>query len=277
MNDADTRRRQELGAFLRQARARVSPEAAGIVAPGKRKTPGLRREEVANLAGVSAVWYTWLEQGRDIQASSDVLVALCSALRLSKSETEYVLRVGRPRVVAEPEDVVLPDAVEQLLASVNLPAYVVDRCWNIIRFNRGADLLFGLSQIPAGERNPMKMVWAPGADEQIEDWAALARRLLAEFRASYALSAGDPRFLCIADELSARSPLFAQWWTEQRVDLITPMSHATFRHPVLGRIAVHNATLQPIWSPEIVVHMFAAVDELSGQKLTMLLDGHAVG
>lgn len=271
MDDADMRRRRELGAFLRKARARVSPETAGILASGGRKTPGLRREEVANLAGVSVVWYTWLEQGRDIQASMDVLAALSGALRLSKSETEYVQRVGRPPVVDESHRIVLPEAVERLLATVNLPAYVVDRCWNIIRFNRGADLLFGLGQIPVDERNPMKMVWSPGAEELIEDWAGLARRLLSEFRASYALSAGDPRFLRIADELSARSPLFAEWWTEQVVDLTAPMSQATFRHPVVGSIAVHNATLQPTWSPEIAVHMFAAVDQPSADKLAIIL------
>lgn len=271
MDDVDTRRRGELGAFLRKARARVSPETAGIGASGKRKTPGLRREEVAELAGVSAVWYTWLEQGRDIQASVEVLTALCSALRLSKSETEYVLRVGRPPFLEDTDQIVLPEGVERLLESVNLPTYVVDRCWNIIKFNRGADLLFGLTEIPLDERNPLKMVWQSGAEEMIEDWAVLARRLLAEFRSCYALNPADPRFLRIADELSAWSPLFAQWWAEQQVDLAVPISRASFLHPVAGLIAVHNATMQPIWAPEIVVHMFAPVDEVSAGKLAALL------
>jgi transcriptional regulator with XRE-family HTH domain len=142
------RRRAALADLLRSRREALTPEAAGVAAIGRRRTPGLRREEVAQLAGVSAAWYTWLEQGRDIQPSSETLAAIARALRFSADELSHAFALaGRPlREVPAPTPLAPPPLVQAVLDALIVPAYVSDRAWPVVGWHARADQLRGYSR-----------------------------------------------------------------------------------------------------------------------------------
>jgi transcriptional regulator with XRE-family HTH domain len=209
-------RRRLLGAFIRAHRERVRPDGS----PGRRRTPGLRREELAARAAISATWCTWLEQGRPVQASPETLARLADALLLTRAERVYLFDLaGR----ADPRG--LPDAVadapEALLAIVRLldqPAYGLDRLWNACCWNAAAARLFQGWLDGDQQRNLLHYVFLePAARRLIPDWDARARRLLAEFRADYSHSFRDARVQRLVDVLRRHSPLFASAWDEHGV------------------------------------------------------------
>jgi transcriptional regulator with XRE-family HTH domain len=212
----DPDRRRLLGAFLRAHRERVRPDAS----TGRRRTPGLRREELAARAGISATWCTWLEQGRPVQASPETLARLAEALLLSRAERAYLFDLaGRGDPVALPDAVA--DAPAALLAIVDLvehPAYGLDRLWNACCWNAAATRLFH-GWLDAGfQRNLLHFVFLePCARRLIPDWELRARRLLAEFRADYSHNFRDARVQRLVDVLRRESTLFASAWDQQDV------------------------------------------------------------
>src|SRR5437588_5494648 len=153
----DAVRRGELAAFLRSRRERIKPEDVGLPPGGRRRTPGLRREEVAQLAGVGATWYTWLEQGRDVRASFDVLEAISRALGLTPAERTHLIRLGRgeeaPPCKPPPERV--SPTVRRLIENLGpSPAYVIGRRWDYLAWNRAACAVFGdFSSVPRAARH----------------------------------------------------------------------------------------------------------------------------
>ncbi|TIT20398.1 MAG: helix-turn-helix domain-containing protein, partial [Mesorhizobium sp.] len=192
-------RRRELGAFLRSRRERLSPGTAGIACGARRRTPGLRREEVAMIAGVGTTWYTWLEQGRDVRPSVEVLTALSEALRLDAVEKRHLfILAGRQqpeRRLAAPEKV--DGALLHMLQSLVLqPAYVVGRRWDVLAWNPAAVAVFGDYGLLEGDaRNIVHMVFtSPHHRRLLVDWEELARVVLASFRAESAKYVGDPDF-----------------------------------------------------------------------------------
>jgi transcriptional regulator with XRE-family HTH domain len=143
---SETASRREFGAFLRSRRARLTPNDVGLNRGFRRRTPGLRREEVAQLAGVGTTWYTWLEQGRDVRASSEVLCALADALRLDRAERQYLFQLaGRQAaeigVTSKPE--VAQPLHRMLHALTDQPAYILGRRWDVLCWNRAAEVVFG--------------------------------------------------------------------------------------------------------------------------------------
>jgi hypothetical protein len=196
----------------------------GLPHTGRRRTPGLRREEVALLAGISATWYTYLEQGRDIRASDQVLTAIASTLRLDRHEREHLFRLaGLPPAVhaeeAEPPLAAEVAAVPHLLQPQ--PAYIIDGIYDVLSCNRAADALF--PNLTATANRPANFArWTfldPAARDVVVDWEQEARGLLARLRTLAGRHPGDPRYTRLIDELNAGSPHMRAWWPQYDVQV----------------------------------------------------------
>lgn len=239
--------RRLLGAFLRTHRERLTPADAGLQGgPARRRTPGLRREEVAHLCGLSPTWYTWIEQGRDVSVSPTALARMAEALRLTTAERAYLFELARRRDPAAGS--ALADApVPALLAaveSVTAPAYVLDRLWQACAWNGPAARLF-TGWLGGPDRNLLRYVFLdPAAPDFIDDWENRARRLLAEFRADTGRRPDDPDLRDLAEELRRRSPLFARFWDDHSV-LEREGGVRTFNHPADGLLRYEQVTLIP--------------------------------
>jgi transcriptional regulator with XRE-family HTH domain len=205
-------RHAELSDFLRSRRARVQPENPN----GRRRTPGLRREEVAQLAGVGISWYTWLEQGRDIHPSPQVLDAIARVLRLDAAERAHLFHLARVEVPLPGGDYVraAPADLREFVAALGHPAYVTDPRGDIVAFNPAAA---ELTQDFGGHRNVLRWVFLVPSMRDSPTWEATARSVLARFRAEHARRVGDPDFAALIAELSAASAEFRDWWMRHEV------------------------------------------------------------
>ncbi|MDR3536771.1 MAG: helix-turn-helix transcriptional regulator [Acetobacteraceae bacterium] len=245
--------RRLLGAFLRTHRERVAPTPA-IAAAGspRRRTPGLRREEVAQLCGLSPTWYSWIEQGRDVSVSPAALARLADALHLSGAERAYLFDLARKRDPAAPapEDAdELPPALAQAVQAIDVPAYVLDRLWQARAWNDAALHLFA-GWIGGAERNLLRYVFRdPTARQFIDDWDHRARRLVAEFRADTGRLPDDPALAALVAALQAQSPLFARFWQDQDVQEREGGLRG-FNHPADGRLTFEQLTLRPASRPD---------------------------
>src|SRR4051794_16671805 len=211
-------RRDELAAFLRARRDALAPSDVGLPEGRSRRTKGLRREEIAMLAGVSVTWYTWLEQGRPINASVDVLNALARALHLDDAERHLVLALAA-RESRDPVETVehAPDALVRLITSMEpAPAYVLGPRWEFLAWNRPQSLLYPMiDRLGDDERNLLWVVFAePNARRLLADWPVQARRILAEYRSGTAAMRNDPQVVAMLDRLMAVSAEFAEWWPQ---------------------------------------------------------------
>jgi|MLJW01.1.fsa_nt_gi transcriptional regulator with XRE-family HTH domain len=217
----DPRDAAELGAFLRAARERLRPADFGVAAGRRRRTPGLRREEVAALCGVSPTWYTWIEQGRDVAASAATLRALADGLRLGRVERAHLFRLaGRTDPDPVPAAVADVEPLRLLLDAVDAPAYVLDRHWDVVAWNLAAVTLFEgwLAADASSPPNLLRYVFLdPAAARLIVDWETRAERLVAEYRADSVGLHHDAAHLALVAELSRRSELFDRAWRAQRV------------------------------------------------------------
>ncbi|HDR9803191.1 TPA: helix-turn-helix domain-containing protein [Burkholderia cenocepacia] len=206
--------RTPFGDFLRSRRKKLRPDAVGLHDGPRRRTPGLRREEVAERAGIGVDWYVRLEQGRDVNPSDATLDALARALRLDKAEAAHLRTLARrdgSRAFV-PERV--PPAVARLVAHLQQPAYVTGRRWDILAWNAAAADLLGFDRLAPADRNILVYMFeAPYARALFAaSWADEARRMIALFRASHDLYASDPAFVALVARLRAGSGEFAQWW-----------------------------------------------------------------
>ena len=191
-------RRSELGDFLRSRREKLTPKLVGLASGRRRRTPGLRREEVAELAGIGVDWYIRLEQGRAVSPSTTTVDALARALRLSKTEHSHLRGAdpGKPaRRAFQPESV--PESLRRLVEGLNRPAYVTGRRWDVLAWNAAADEIFAFNRLKEADRNVLVlMLILPRARRLFgAAWADEARRMVAQFRANRSLwSCGDPAF-----------------------------------------------------------------------------------
>ena len=251
--------RRQLGAFLRAHRERLAPAAAGIQPGGsRRRTPGLRREEVAQLAGLSPTWYGWLEQGREAAAASPAALArLAAVLQLNPAERAYLFEGAARRDPAAPEAAGGPGGgggeaeadLRAACAALAVPAYVLDRAWNAAAWNEpAADLLDGWLRGP--ERNLLRYVLLdPAARRLIVGWEERARRLAAEFRADCGrLRFRDPELEALVLGLRGASPLFARCWEDHAV-LGREGGERRFDHPRRGPLRYRQLTLVPAGRP----------------------------
>ncbi|MEU2723820.1 helix-turn-helix transcriptional regulator [Streptomyces smyrnaeus] len=219
--------RRELGTFLRSRRERVTPEQVGLPRSARRRTPGLRREELALLAGISATWYTYLEQGREIHASDQVLASLASVLRLNRHERGHLFQLaGRtPAAEAAAAEAGGSEPLAAEVAAVPLllqphPAYIIDGVYDLLSHNPAAEELFP-SLTAEADRPPNFARWvflAPVAREVLVDWEREARGLLARLRTLSGRHPGDPRHARLIDELHAGSAQVRAWWPRYDVE-----------------------------------------------------------
>ncbi|MDB5726053.1 MAG: DNA-binding protein, partial [Novosphingobium sp.] len=195
----------------------LAPRQLGLAAHGRRRTPGLRREEVAQLAGLSTTWYTWLEQGREMSMSAAALSRLADVLALSAAERDYLFQLSRrhdPRMPARANRAELPDSLRTLVDMVLAPAYVMDRLWQAQCWNGAANDLLG-TWLADGEKNLLRfMFFVPSARTFISDWEDRARRVIAEFRADTAHMPEDRPVAALIGELKEGSADFARLWSD---------------------------------------------------------------
>ena len=250
---APEEQRQELGAFLRVRRAALRPEDVGLPqGVNHRRTPGLRREELAQLAGISVSWYTRLEQGTDVQPSAKAVARVAQALQLTAAEREYLLALARrePLVVQpaanEPVSATVRDVLE---AQGDNPAYLIDARLNLLAWNRAAISVFGfaedLAAAPAEERNLLWLIFADDARTWLVDRERHARLLLAQFRDASRHQVSEPWFGRFVQRLQQRSPEFARWWSQYDVERVQE-TEKVIDHPTVGRLTLRQTVLQVV-------------------------------
>jgi transcriptional regulator with XRE-family HTH domain len=276
--DSQSARRTELAAFLRTQRARLHPADVGLPedpVPGRRRTPGLRREEVAQLSGVGVTWYTWLEQGRNIAASEQVLDALTRALRLDPDQRRHL------RALAGLATAVDRTSVDELLprlrrlvdaATPNL-ASIYDANFDYVAWNAAyARCRCDPARMATDRRN---LLWMMFTDEEnrtrMARWEPAARAVLSQFRAAAGQRPGDPRQAALVARLSDASPEFRHWWTEYRVRSFRPATIA-IDHPETGRLTFEMYQLRPVEHADLlmVLQVPAGPDDL--RSVRSLLD-----
>jgi transcriptional regulator with XRE-family HTH domain len=254
-------RRRELGEFVRTQRERLDPAALGLAAGARRRTPGLRREEVALLCGLSTTWYTWIEQGRDVSVSPPALARMAATLRLGRAERAYLFELAGKRDPdqggSEADDV--PPGVSACVEAIGSPAYVLDRFWTARCWNAAAAHLFAGWLDQPGERNLLRFVFlVPAARGLICDWETRARRVVAEFRASSSARVTDPALRSLIESLRDASSEFARFWNRYGV-LEREGGERTFNHPRDGLLRYAQVTFDLAGRPDL--------------KLTMLVPG----
>jgi transcriptional regulator with XRE-family HTH domain len=255
--------RDELASFLRAQREKLSPAGIGLPASGRRRTPGLRREEVAQLAGLSVTWYTWIEQGREVAVSPHCLARLAGALRLDRAARAYLFALAGRRdpnsSTAASDDP--PPALLACLRAICAPAYVLDRSWEARAWNAEAEKLFAgwLDPPKAGspERNLLRFIFlSPAARALIPDWEGRARRVAAEFRAASSAHLDDPALLGLVAGLRAQSPEFSHFWDEHAV-LGREGGARTFRHPLQGFLHYEQVSFSLSGHPGLTLTILA--------------------
>jgi transcriptional regulator with XRE-family HTH domain len=232
-----------LGDYLRARRERVSPESAGLPHVGLRRVPGLRREEVAMLAGISADYYLRLEQGRDRHPSAQVLQSLARVMQLDATATEYLLGLGTSqprRRRRRPRREIVPASIRTLLGTVPLPGFVEGRCFDVLASNAMA---VALSPRLAAGGNRLRDVFLDPAEQALyPDWERAAAGIVAGFRASVGNDIDDPRFIELVGELSLASETFRALWA--RHDVVRWQgSSTTLNHPQVGELTLYREKL----------------------------------
>jgi transcriptional regulator with XRE-family HTH domain len=279
--NASHSRRAELAAFLRSRRERISPEEAGLPPGLRRRTPGLRREEVAQLAGVGVTWYTWLEQGRPINASVQVLAAVARTLRLDQAEQEHMYRLadvpdaagaaGTPGAACEP---VAPEVQEILDGLVPLPASVLNERFDLLAWNPAYAAVWpAMISAAPGERNTLWQCFThPECCHPYVNRDDQLSMLVAQLRGAYGRHVGEPAWTGFVRRLQAMSPHFARLWAEH--DVASPASYLKiFRHPAHGRMVMKTTSLAVLATPGTRVVVHTPADEACRVALERLLAG----
>jgi transcriptional regulator with XRE-family HTH domain len=274
------RRREELAAFLRSRRARIRPEDVGLAPGARRRTPGLRREEVAQLAGVGVTWYTWLEQGRPINASVQVLDAIARTLRLDRVECEHLYRLADLPWVAVPESGhALEPEIQIIIDSLNpLPAAAYSSRFDLLTHNQAYEAMFpGLAGARGLDRNVLWHLFTcnncctpfVNKDEELPV-------MVATVRTAFGRHLGDPMWIDFVRRLSAISPVFASLWAAHNV------GHAgtrvkIFHHRLVGEVRLTSTTFAPASTPESRLVVYSPRDEATRARLERLLDAMPSG
>ena len=276
---APQERRQELGAFLRARRAALQPEDVGLPqGVNHRRTPGLRREELAQLAGMSVSWYTRLEQGKDVQFSTKAAARLAEALELTAAERDYLLALalGDPFGVQTAPATTVGAALRDVLhAQGDNPAYLIDACLNLLAWNQAAIGVFGfaedLAAAPAEERNLLWLIFTDDARTWLVDRDRHAKLLLAQFRDASRHLVDDPWLGEFVERLRRRSPEFAQWWSEYDVERVQE-TEKVVEHPAVGQLTVRQTVLQVVndGHPQFLILYTPAPDTDTAEKLRKL-------
>ncbi|HXD53406.1 MAG TPA: helix-turn-helix transcriptional regulator [Solirubrobacteraceae bacterium] len=274
-------RREELADFLRMRRAALQPADVGLPGGGRRRTPGLRREEVAQLAGVGSTWYTWLEQGRDVRASVEVLEALAQALRLDQAERTHLILLGRGEAAPpckSPAERISPTLRRLIEGLGPNPAYVLGRRWDYLAWNDAAIALLGdFGELPRAARNHAWQTFTdPARREMFVDWEHSSRTMVAKFRADSARHIGDPEFESLIRALRKSSPEFAKAWERHEVSTRSE-GRKDLRHPVAGLMSFSHAVFHPAEKLEQRLILYSPLPENdTAEKLAALMSGRTI-
>jgi transcriptional regulator with XRE-family HTH domain len=267
-------RRLELAAFLRSRRARITPEQVGLPPGPRRRTPGLRREEVAQLAGVGVTWYTWLEQGRPINASVQVLDAIARTLRLDVAEREHLYNLADVPSVPLPADCgCITDEIQTILdALVPLPAAVYSSRYDLLAWNDAYAAVFPrMVERPPGQRNVLWQLFVAldccspfiNRDQELP-------QMVATMRATFGRHLGEPAWTEFVRRLAAESPDFARMWAAH--DVASPGTRLKiFRHPAVGEVRMNTSSFAAAAAPESRMIVYTPVDDETRERIHTLL------
>jgi len=249
-----------LADFLRSRRQGLDPTALGISSTRRRRTPGLRREEVAERAGISCEWYVKLEQGRDVSASQATIAALARALVLDVGETAHLRKLASKGMAPSFERETVPDTVSAIVHGLAEPAYVTGERWDVLCWNAAADRIFGFSAMAETEQNILRYMLTSSAARHLfgASWAEEAQRMIAMFRVAYDQRRGDPLFELLVTDVFATSTEFRPWWASYRV--ATPSSgRKTLRLDGQEGTAFIYATFQANDDPALKLALYTRV------------------
>lgn len=274
----DKQRRSELADFLRTRRTRLPPGAVGLPNRGRRRTPGLRREEVAELANISVTLYTWLEQGRDKKVSAQVLENIANALQLDADERLHLFALAQQQPLPIPPSLKerVSPAIQLLLDHQGaIPAYVTGRRWDILAWNQAACAVFGdFSQMPPRQRNLIWFVFTQKAVRQLfVGWEGFAQCTLAQFRLDCDRYLGvELKCADLVEDLRQVSPEFNQWWARHDVLRRTEWCKE-LAHPVVGRLVLESITFRVHDTPDLrfVVYTPAPESDTAGKLQKLVL------
>ncbi len=266
-----------LGVYLRDRRARLDPAAFGFSAT-RRRTPGLRREEVAQRANVSATWYTWLEQGRGGAPSPDVLDRLARALTLTTADREHLYLLAQrlpPEVCYEAAERISPRLQDVLDALEFCPAIVKNNIWDIIAWNRAAAVILAdYDAIPPERRNGLRLVFTdPRARAAYPHWEADARFVVSVFRADTARAGASKRAEKLVADLCRSSPEFKVMWHDNDVRLTDEQSTKRFNHPTAGAVALNYSAFAVDGQPGLTMMTFTPATPADAHQVRLLVHG----
>lgn len=270
----DEARRRELAAFLRARRAQIKPADVGLPAGvNRRRTPGLRREELAQLSGVGLTWYTWLEQGRAIPASRQVIEALAKALRLDDDHRRHLFVLANlpPPPVSSGDKATLATLRRTLDSLLPNPAYVIDHRFDIVAWNAAQVALWmDPGGVPEDDRNLVVLLFTdPLVRTLLVDWKETARMVVAQFRAAAGQYPADPRFDQVVARLSADSAEFRGWWESYPVAEFD-IAVNRLDHPRCGRLELDLLHLRLVEQPQLTVVLQTPVSERDSERLNLL-------
>ena len=270
---SSTAQRVQLSEFLKSCRARLPPTAVGLPPAGRRRTPGLRREDVAALAGLSATWYTWLEQGRDVRASDRVLESLSRTLRMSAEERDYLFSLAQHRSAPTlpARELEISPAVRRTLDALNLPALAMTPRWDVIYWNRMMTATIrDYGAMPLQDRNLIKiLMMSPERRALADDYEGMSRRILSKLRVDYGQAGADPHFDALIDEMNEICPMFRQLWRSPEITGHSEGVHPE-RHPKLGVITFAHSSYVVEGAPALRVVIYAPYDPESAAKVDQL-------
>jgi len=265
-------RGKQLGEFLRYMRANSTPQDLGLVASGRRRTPGLRREEVADLVGVSADWYTWLEQGRDVKASETVVNRLSQIFRLNPDQHAYLFRLARPQhYLVENVVTAVPDSLVDMINSLHdRPAYIRNTRWDILANNAPYGKIWGFSVVPE-RRNVLRMLFLePGYRSITENYDLIVEQVVARFRDDRSRNPEDGPTTELVRELQVKSQEFRELWMRYRITEAAPY-RLELNHPTRGRFELDRVPLRPELVSGVTVVVYLPVNEDSRRAISSLL------
>lgn len=265
---------KDLGSFLKSRRAQLDPQALGFHT-ARRRTPGLRREEVAHLACISATWYTWLEQGRGGMPSQEVLERICQALCLGGREREYLfhLALGRAPGVDYAPAATVSGRLQKVLESMPCsPAMIRNASWDVLAWNAAATVVLAdYATLPAQERNILRRIFLnPQTRAAQADWQELTRFLVAAFRAETTRAGASLEVQPLVEELSAASPEFARLWQSNDVEVMGEGTKVLF-HASAGRLSLEYSSFSVEGQPDLTLVVYSPSGEEDADKIRLLL------
>lgn len=269
----------KLGNFLRDRRMRLDPVAFGF-APGRRRTQGLRREEVAQRANISPTWYTWLEQGRGGAPSADVLNRIATGLMLTEPEREhlFMLGLGRPPEVRYRNvDSVTPRLQRVLDALDPSPAIIKTATWDVVAWNRAAaTMLTDYSKLPREQRNILRLMFGnPRVRQAQDDWQSVARFVVGSFRADATRAGAGAEITQLVEELCRISPEFEALWRDNDIVPAHGEGVKRLRHPEIGLIELEFSVFAVDGRPELGMIVYNPATQADAERIRSLVASRA--